>query len=392
MSTENQNLAGKLAALAQKNGSKPLVKIIAGVCAGIIALVALCSIFGDSKGNSILKESVFIECDPTITFEEAVNRYCKEKSERGSNYFEDPKEFIEKADKSLYRYGGPFNTFDTTCGEERRMESACVFHAFVKTRKAIWDDAGETSTGVRNVSVKFVDEGEVWIDVQDFSDSARKKLATQDAAFYLPSISKELYEKQRHDWHLEYGRRPNIDWSVVYEVPRKLERRGAIAVYYLAYLLSERSEKLVSSEDMMEFLKAAAKDDEAKMKEILGKVWGAPSTEKELIDGISWCKTKAEEEGYYSAFLKRFQKRSSGPVNFDEVITSEDIGELCTIFSSIRKELKKKWMERAENKKSDVRYFRVKGRKDVFTIKFHVYPDGRVSTEETDKLKEVYGK
>ncbi len=400
MTTENQNYAGTTSALAQKTGIKPLAKIIAGVCAGIVALAAFSSIFGDSKGITILKNSVMPDLDPTITLGEAVERFCKAHTEQGNNYFEDPKEFIEKADKSLYRYGGPFNTFETTCGEEGRMESACVFHAFVKTRKAIWDDAGETSTGVRNVSVKFVDEGEVWIDAQHFSDSARKKLATQ-AAFYLPPVDeekvlRELYEEQRDDWRSAYDYKPRyyIEWS-------KMDSRGfsasnAAAVYYLAYLLSERSEKPVGTEDMTAFLKAAVKDDEAKMKEILEKVWDKSSTEKERVDGISWLKNGNR---YHEGLLKRFNK-SDFKVDFDKVITSEDIQELCDIFSIRHKEMKeerdKNLEERLKKLKEEnisrVPYFRVKGRREWSTINFHVYPDGRVSTEETDKLKTVYGK
>ena len=78
MSTENQNSAGTTSALAQKTGIKPLAKIIAAVCAAILALVAFCSIFEGPTGVEAVKNSVW-EFDETVTFEEAVNAYCEKR-------------------------------------------------------------------------------------------------------------------------------------------------------------------------------------------------------------------------------------------------------------------------------------------------------------------------
>lgn len=139
MSTEKQNLAGKLAALAQKNGSKPLVKIIGGVCAGIIALVALCSIFGDSSGVAAVKKHVWKEYDETVTFEEAVARFCEKTS----------------VDEDF--------TEDKPCRGKKRDYSTPE-----------WTDSGATSTGARVVTLKipFMETGykteERWRNINDF--------------------------------------------------------------------------------------------------------------------------------------------------------------------------------------------------------------------------------
>ncbi len=140
MSTENQNLAGKLAALAQKKGSKPLVKIIGGLCAAIVALVAFCSIFGNPSGVEAVKNSVW-EYDKAITFEEAVARFC-EKTSVDENFHEDKASFSRKRE-----YSSPE-----------------------------WTDSGATSTGAHVVTLKiyFLETKWRWSDRWFFSDRFKK--------------------------------------------------------------------------------------------------------------------------------------------------------------------------------------------------------------------------
>ena len=112
MSTENQNSAGTTSALAQKTGIKPLAKIIAGVCAAIVVLVAFCSVFGDPTGVAAVKNSVW-NYDETVTFEEAVNAYCEKKTRN------DKEEIV-----------------------------------------AVWEEGEVTSTGLRKVKLTFMQKGE----------------------------------------------------------------------------------------------------------------------------------------------------------------------------------------------------------------------------------------
>ena len=171
MNVENQNSAGTTSALAQKTGIKPLSKIIAGVGAAIVALVALCSIFGDSEsaGVAAVKNSVW-KFDPTVTLEEAIE---KREPRQGDYYFEDPKEFQEKGwpftqehdAKAIFDKGvdSGKSVFKTNCGQEEEMILRTLEKAFTKKRKAEWIDGGETSTGVRSVTLKLFDEGKQWI-------------------------------------------------------------------------------------------------------------------------------------------------------------------------------------------------------------------------------------
>lgn len=172
MNVENQNSAGTTSALAQKTGIKPLSKIIAGVCAAIVALVALCSIFGDSESAAVaaVKNSVW-KFDPTVTLEEAIE---KREPRQGDYYFEDPKEFQEKGRPFTQAYYSTRVIFDegvdsgksvfkTNCGQEEEMICSTFKKAFTKKRKAEWIDGGETSTGIRSVTLKLFDEGKQWI-------------------------------------------------------------------------------------------------------------------------------------------------------------------------------------------------------------------------------------
>lgn len=199
MNVENQNSAGTTSALAQKTGIKPLSKIIAGVGAAIVALVALCTISGDPAGVAAVKNSVW-EFDPTVTLEEAVERFCQKGTNKGELYFEDPKEFQEKGLPSAQKYrtygedccildtggvsvdGLVFKTiggkavFKTNCGKEDSMIRNTLCKAFTKTRKAEWIDGGETSTGIRSVTLKIFDEGKQWIELP-YADSKLEKQA-----------------------------------------------------------------------------------------------------------------------------------------------------------------------------------------------------------------------
>lgn len=125
MTTENQNSAGTTSALAQKTGIKPLAKIIAGVCVAIVALVAFCSVFGDPTGVAAVKNSVW-EFDETVTFEEAVARFCEKTA----------------VDKDF--------TEDKPCDGKKRDYSTPE-----------WTDSGATSTGAHVVTLKipFVETG-----------------------------------------------------------------------------------------------------------------------------------------------------------------------------------------------------------------------------------------
>lgn len=138
MNVENQNSAGTTSALAQKTGIKPLAKIIAGVCVAIVALVAFCSVFGDPTGVAAVKNSVW-EFDETVTFEEAVARFC-EKTAVDKDFTEDKPCFGKKRDYSTPE----------------------------------WTDSGATSTGAHVVTLKipFVETGYTfhWDNINQFKE------------------------------------------------------------------------------------------------------------------------------------------------------------------------------------------------------------------------------
>lgn len=386
MTTENQNSSGTTSALAQKTGIKPLAKIIAGVCAVVVALAAVCSIFGHPKGVSSLKDSVFAELDPTITFEEAVNRYCKENSGHGSNYFEDPKEFIEKANKGTASVDrAPFDTFETPCGKEEYMKRACVEGSFVTTRNAVWEDSGETSTGVRNMSVKFVDEGEVWIDARGLSLDERKKLATQ-AEFYLPPVDyAELFsfldEKARSG-----------DSDALKNTEKIVEIYSGHPFSALALVLGYSDyEKWISG--TVEKLKEA-EAGKLNGKEVAWEVSMSLATKARGLPGVelpseeALAAMKAELDSVPAEVLTKQLKDlrtalEEGRKAFQE--SRPVIEEVCAYMDSLKKELQ-------ERKLSSVKYFKIKAKRDVFTIGFYVYPDGRVETKQTEELGAIYGK
>ncbi len=181
MSTENPNSAGTTSALAQKTGIKPLAKIIAGVCAAIAVVVALCSIFGDSAGVAAVKNSVW-NYDDTVTFENALSAYCEKKTRedgKGKNYFEDAKEFQEKAS-----FWDGFKTpSNMTFFSNRLKKSAyrCVEAANNAKLVPVWEEGELTSTGVRKVKLTLMWEGDRWIESYD------KNLDGETlAAFHLP--------------------------------------------------------------------------------------------------------------------------------------------------------------------------------------------------------------
>ncbi|MGN0834953.1 MAG: hypothetical protein ACI4QA_03885 [Candidatus Spyradosoma sp.] len=171
MSTENQNSAGTTSALAQKTGVKPLAKIIAGVCAAVVVLVALCSIFGDPAGVAMVKNSVW-KYDDTVTFEEALSAYCERKTRKdgkGGNYFEDAKEFKEKASFWHNSETRPNVAFLSERLNEQLKKNAvgCIISAHNAKLVPVWKDEGETSTGVRKVKLTLMWEGDRWIEADD---------------------------------------------------------------------------------------------------------------------------------------------------------------------------------------------------------------------------------
>ena len=147
MTTENQNSAGTTSALAQKTGIKPLSKIIAAVGAAIVALVALCTIFGDPAGIAAVKNSVW-EYDKAITFEEAVAHFC-EKTAVDKDFRES--DFVEKC---LRKDGLSFLTIIKFIKGKKRDYSAPE-----------WSDSGATSTGVHVVTLKipFLETGYAYL-------------------------------------------------------------------------------------------------------------------------------------------------------------------------------------------------------------------------------------
>lgn len=215
MSTENQNLAGKLAALAQKNGSKPLAKIIAGVCAAIVALVALCSVLGDSESAAVeaVKNHVW-KYDKAITFEEAVAHFCEKTAV--------DKDFRESDLVDKYIREGRIGALSSCVEAKKRDYSAPE-----------WSDSGATSTGVHVVTLKipFVETGYACADGLGLSEGVWKNVE----AFKKAHPSADIYYKSERGSSVFFGYKCPFSYRIEFVVSSDGEvevRQGSVSDIY----------------------------------------------------------------------------------------------------------------------------------------------------------------
>ena len=206
MSTENQNSAGTTSALAQKTGIKPLAKIIAGVCVAIVALVAFCSVFGDPTGVAAVKNSVW-EYDKTITFEEAVARFCEKTAV--DKYFRES-DLVEKC----LRKDGLRSIGEFIVGKKRDYSAP------------EWSDSGATSTGVHVVTLKipFLETGYAYMNSLKNEEEFKKDYPSADISYKYKDGKRAVIEyKCPFSYRIEFVVSPGGEVEV---------RKGSVSNIY----------------------------------------------------------------------------------------------------------------------------------------------------------------